>query len=65
MILQICGSCHDDDNDPGFAFEVLDKIEKQRHGTIEAGTGKPLPSASLPETRDEQLAGRLLRQIER
>jgi hypothetical protein len=42
VILQICGACHDDDNDPGFAFEVLDKIEKQRHGTIEAGTGKPL-----------------------
>ncbi len=65
VILQICGGCHDDDNDPGFAFEVLDKIEKQRHGTIEAGTGKPLPSASLPEMRDEQLAGRLLRQLER
>jgi peroxiredoxin len=42
VILQICGSCHDQANDPGFEFEVLDKIEKQRHGTIEAGTGKPL-----------------------
>jgi peroxiredoxin len=42
VILQICGSCHDDANDPGFEFEVLDKIEKIRHGTIEAGTGKPL-----------------------
>ncbi len=42
VILQICGGCHDDDNDPGFAFEVLDKIERQRHGTIEAGTGKPI-----------------------
>jgi peroxiredoxin len=42
VILQICGGCHDDANDPGFEFEVLDKIEKIRHGTIEAGTGKPL-----------------------
>jgi peroxiredoxin len=42
VILQICGSCHDDANDPGFEFEVVQKIEKNRHGTIEAGTGKPL-----------------------
>jgi len=49
VILQICGSCHDDANDPGFEFEVQDKIERQRHGTIEAGTGKPLgSSAGLP-----------------
>ena len=41
VILQICGSCHDDANDPGFEFEVLDKIELQRHGTIEPGTGRP------------------------
>ena len=41
MILQICGTCHDDANDPGFEFEVKKKIEKQRHGTLEPGTGKP------------------------
>lgn len=41
VILQICGSCHDDANDPGFEFEVKQKIEKQRHGTLEPGTGKP------------------------
>jgi hypothetical protein len=41
VILQICGSCHDDANDPGFEFEVKKKIEKQRHGTLEPGTGKP------------------------
>jgi peroxiredoxin len=41
VILQICGSCHDDANDPGFEFQVQEKIERQRHGTIEAGTGKP------------------------
>ena len=41
VILQICGACHDDANDPGFEFEVKQKIEKQRHGTLEPGTGKP------------------------
>jgi peroxiredoxin len=40
-ILQVCGTCHDDANDPGFRFAVDAKIDKQRHGTIEAGTGKP------------------------
>ena len=29
MILQICGSCHDDANDPGFEFEVKAKIDAQ------------------------------------
>jgi peroxiredoxin len=46
VILQICGSCHDDANDPGFEFEVLDKIDRQRHGTTEAGTDKPLGGSS-------------------
>jgi peroxiredoxin len=32
VILQICGSCHDDANDPGFRFEVEQKIERIRHG---------------------------------
>jgi peroxiredoxin len=41
VILQICGSCHDDANDPGFEFEVKQKIERQRHGTLEPGAGKP------------------------
>jgi peroxiredoxin len=41
VILLICGSCHDEANDPGFEFEVIEKIEKQRHGTIEPDTGKP------------------------
>lgn len=42
VILQICGSCHDTANDKDFEFSVQDHIERQRHGTIEAGTGKPL-----------------------
>ncbi len=41
VILQICGTCHDDANDAGFEFEVLQKIEAIRHGTIEPGTGQP------------------------
>ena len=46
VILQICGSCHDDANDPGFEFEVQDKIDLQRHGTTEAGTGKAKEASS-------------------
>ncbi|MGH0032991.1 MAG: multiheme c-type cytochrome [Myxococcota bacterium] len=46
VILQICGGCHDDANDPGFEFAVQDKIDKIRHATIEAGTGKPLKGES-------------------
>jgi peroxiredoxin len=52
VILQICGSCHDEANDPGFEFELLDKIELQRHGTIEAGTGKPLGGRAAIDERD-------------
>jgi peroxiredoxin len=49
VILQICGACHDDQNDAGFTFRVQERIERQRHGTIEAGTGKPkAPQAALP-----------------
>ncbi|MBI5504178.1 MAG: redoxin domain-containing protein [Deltaproteobacteria bacterium] len=32
VILQICGGCHDDANDPGFRFDVTRKIDAQRHG---------------------------------
>ena len=46
VILQICGACHDDANDPGFEYQVKDKIEAQRHGTIEPGTGKPKTGAA-------------------
>ena len=46
VILQICGSCHDEANDPGFEFHVKAKIEKLRHGTIEPGTGRPKGTGS-------------------
>ncbi|MFQ5513364.1 MAG: multiheme c-type cytochrome [Myxococcota bacterium] len=32
VILQICGTCHDEKNDPGFEFEVIEKIDRIRHG---------------------------------
>jgi peroxiredoxin len=47
VILQICGSCHDHANDKDFEFSVQEHIDRQRHGTIEAGTGKPLAPAAL------------------
>jgi peroxiredoxin len=46
VILQICGSCHDQANDPGFEFEVLGKIERQKHGTIEASATRAGGSAA-------------------
>jgi len=51
VILQICGSCHDAENDPDFEFSVEQKIDAQRHGTIEPAAGK---AAALP--RSEWLA---------
>jgi peroxiredoxin/nitrate/TMAO reductase-like tetraheme cytochrome c subunit len=51
VILQICGTCHDDANDPGFEFEVKQKIDRIRHGTIEAGTGKPLSAKPAATSR--------------
>jgi peroxiredoxin/nitrate/TMAO reductase-like tetraheme cytochrome c subunit len=57
VILQICSSCHDEINDPGFEFEVLEKIETQRHGTIEPGTGKPkAESETAPDPTDVALS---------
>jgi peroxiredoxin/nitrate/TMAO reductase-like tetraheme cytochrome c subunit len=62
VILQICGSCHDDANDPGFEFEVEAKIEAQRHGTLEPGTGRPkgANSAQRPRPHDAALLAHLL-----
>lgn len=48
VVLQICGACHDEANDPGFEFAVKAKIDKIRHGTIEAGTGRPLSTRDAP-----------------
>jgi len=36
VILQICGSCHDDANDPGFEFELENKLARIRHAAAAA-----------------------------
>jgi peroxiredoxin len=36
VILQICGSCHDDANDANFEFELEDKLQRIRHGFRDA-----------------------------
>ncbi len=41
VILQICGSCHDDQNDPSFEFELMDKLERTRHGFRDVESGGP------------------------
>lgn len=51
VILKICGSCHDDANDPGFPFRVEERIDAQRHGTIEAAATRDTESASLPSSK--------------
>lgn len=47
VILKVCGTCHDQANDPGFEFEVEKRIEAQRHGTIEAAATRAGRSAAL------------------
>jgi peroxiredoxin len=34
VLLQICGSCHDEANDPGFEFELTEKVDAIRHGML-------------------------------
>ena len=46
VILQICGSCHDQANDPGFEFAVQEKIARQKHGTIEPSATRAADSAA-------------------
>lgn len=64
VILQICGSCHDAANDPGFEFEVKQKIEAQRHGTKPPAAGaKPGSAASVPPALLEDAFARLDREL--
>jgi peroxiredoxin len=60
-ILQICGSCHDDANDPGFEFEVIDKILRQRHGKeeldIDGGRKPALPASAALGLLERAFAG--------
>ncbi|MBW2423074.1 MAG: redoxin domain-containing protein [Deltaproteobacteria bacterium] len=59
VILKICGTCHDDDNDPGFPFRVEERIEAQRHGTIESAASRDDASADRSRLHEafERLAG--------
>jgi hypothetical protein len=45
VILKVCGSCHDDANDPGFQFKVEERIDAQRHGTVESAATRDATSA--------------------
>ncbi len=36
VVLQICGGCHDDANDPDFRFNVTRAIDAQHHGSARA-----------------------------
>jgi len=47
VILKVCGTCHDQANDPGFEFEVEKRIDAQRHGTIESAASREGRSAAL------------------
>lgn len=47
VILKVCGSCHDQANDPGFEFAVEKRIDAQRHGTIESAATREGRSAAL------------------
>lgn len=42
VILQVCGSCHDPENDPGFEYEVKDKIQAQRHSDRPLAGAEPV-----------------------
>ena len=66
VILQICGNCHDEENDSRFTFEVQEHIDRQRHGTIESEeTPAPVPSAETsPEPSDAMRIGQALRLLE-
>jgi peroxiredoxin len=66
VILQICGSCHDAENDSDFEFSVQEHIDRQRHGTIEAGTGKPLGGSAVlfAPASDEARIAQALRWLE-
>ena len=63
VILQICGSCHDEANDPGFEFKVEAKIEAQRHGTIEPAASRTLQKDAAASAAGRDLA-RLFRAFE-
>jgi peroxiredoxin len=54
VILKVCGTCHDDENDPGFQFKVEERIDAQRHGTIESAATRAGESAYFHHRDDHQ-----------
>jgi len=60
VILKVCGTCHDQANDPGFEFAVEKRIDAQRHGTIEsAATRASREAARIPPAREHVPLARL------
>ena len=59
--------CHDDANDPGFEFEVIDKVRRQRHGKdkldIDGGRKRLPPSAALGLLERAFAGGRVSRNV--
>lgn len=56
VILQICGACHDDANDPDFRFNVTRKIDAQRHGSArqKAADGSAFGRVGEPVFREDR-----------
>jgi peroxiredoxin len=54
VILKVCGDCHDDANDPGFEFKVEERIDAQRHGTIESAASRDGSSALHPHSSPDR-----------
>lgn len=52
VILKVCGACHDEANDPGFQFKVEERIDAQRHGTIESAAMRGGESADRTRLRE-------------
>ena len=52
VILKVCGACHDEANDPGFQFKVEERIETQRHGTIDLAVMRVEDSADRARLRE-------------
>lgn len=51
VILKICGTCHDDANDPEFRFSVVRKIDAQRHGAGREARGASARNEQDAESR--------------
>jgi peroxiredoxin len=52
VILKVCGSCHDQANDPGFQFKVEERIDAQRHGSFEPAAMRQNETADRARLRE-------------